>query len=86
MIADADFTDNQLLLTTAQAAKVLSVNRTTIHALIKRGDLRPVHISRSCRISWAELERFAVGLSQHPARDPGCRRQGGTAVASNSLA
>lgn len=62
MIGDDDFTDEQLLLTTVQAAKVLGVGRTTIYELMKQGELRPVHIARSCRISWAELERFVARL------------------------
>jgi excisionase family DNA binding protein len=62
MIADGDFTDEQLLLTTVQAARVLGVGRTTVYELIKRGELRPVYISRSCRLSWAELERFVMRL------------------------
>jgi excisionase family DNA binding protein len=62
VIAEGDFTDEQLLLTTVQAAKVLGVGRTTIYELIKQGQLRPIHISRSCRISWAELERFVRRL------------------------
>ncbi len=62
MIIDGDFTDEQLLLTTTQAAKVLAVSRTTIYQLIKQGDLHPVHLSRSCRISWAELERYVARL------------------------
>lgn len=59
---DADFTDEQLLLTTVQAARVLSVGRTTIYQLIKTGELHAVHVARSCRISWAELERYVARL------------------------
>lgn len=75
---DADFTDEQLLLTTVQAARVLGVGRTTVYQLIKTGDLHPVHIARSCRISWAELERYvtrldAVNQPQPPPR-PAPRR------------
>ena len=33
-----------LLLTPEEAAEVLRVGRTTIYALMKAGDLRPVHI------------------------------------------
>ncbi len=58
----ADFTDEQLLLTTVQAARVLGIGRTTVYQLIKDGDLHPVHIARSCRISWAELERYVARL------------------------
>jgi excisionase family DNA binding protein len=51
-----------LLLTPEEAAKVLRVGRTTIYALMKAEELRPVHIGRSCRISWAELERYVRRL------------------------
>lgn len=59
---DADFTDEQLLLTTVQAGRVLSVGRTTIYQLIKTGELHAVHVGGSCRISWAELERYVMRL------------------------
>lgn len=59
---DADFTDEQLLLTTVQAGRVLGVGRTTIYQLIKTGELHAVHVARSCRISWAELERYVARL------------------------
>ena len=51
-----------LLLTPEEAATVLRVGRTTVYALMKAGDLRPVHIGRSCRLSRAELERYVRGL------------------------
>ena len=51
-----------LLLTPEEAATVLRIGRTTMYALIKAGDLRPVHIGRSCRISRAELERYVHRL------------------------
>ena len=72
MIADGDFADEQLLLTTKQAAKVLGVGRTTVYELIKCGELRPVHISRCCRLSWAELERFVMRLDE--ANEDGSER------------
>ena len=55
-----------LLLTPEEAAEVLRVGRTTIYALMKAGDLRPVHIGRSCRISRAELERYVRRLETPP--------------------
>jgi excisionase family DNA binding protein len=58
---------NQLLLTTDEAADVLRVGRTTVYSLIKEGQLRPVHIGRSCRISRAELERYVNRLDAPPA-------------------
>ena len=51
-----------LLLTPEEAAQMLRVGRTTIYALMKAGDLQPVHIGRSCRLSRAELERYVRGL------------------------
>ena len=69
---DADFTDEQLLLTTVQAGRVLGVGRTTIYQLIKTGELHAVHVARSCRISWAELERYVARLDavNNPAPPP----------------
>ncbi len=46
-------TGESLLLTPEEAAQVLRVGRTTLYALIQHGDLRPVHIGRSCRLSWS---------------------------------
>lgn len=57
-----------LLLTPGEAARVLRVGRTTIYALIKSGDLHPVHIGR-CRLSRAELERYVRRL-EAPRRSP----------------
>ncbi|MGY1640161.1 helix-turn-helix domain-containing protein [Geodermatophilus sp. SYSU D00703] len=62
-----------LLLTPEEAALVLRVGRTTIYPLMKAGDLRPVHIGRSCRLSRAGLERFVRRLEAPPpvpARPP----------------
>jgi excisionase family DNA binding protein len=58
--------DDPLLLTPEEAAKVLRVGRTTIYALMKVDELRPVHIGRSCRISRAELERYVRRLETPP--------------------
>jgi excisionase family DNA binding protein len=55
-----------LLLTPEEAALVLRVGRTTIYALMKAGDLRPIHIGRSCRLSRAELERYVRRLEAPP--------------------
>ena len=58
--------DDRLLLTPAEAAKVLCIGRTTVYALMKSGKLRPVHIGRSCRISQAEVERYVRRLQALP--------------------
>ena len=60
----------RLLLTTEEAADLLRVGRTTIYALIKAGELRPVHIGRSCRLPRAELERYVARLQNSPTAPP----------------
>ena len=68
-----------LLLTPKEAARVLCVGRTTIYALIKAGELRPIHIGRSCRLSRAELQRYVRRLESPepvPPRSPARRGAG----------
>jgi excisionase family DNA binding protein len=77
-----------LLLTPEEAADVLSVGRTTIYALMKIGELRPVHIGRSCRLSRAELERYVRRLESPPLPHPVQRRvpaRRGTTAAQHGL-
>jgi excisionase family DNA binding protein len=57
---------SRLLMTPEEAATALRIGRTTMYALMKAGDLRPVHIGRSCRIARGELERYVLRL-QNPA-------------------
>ncbi|HEV7726522.1 MAG TPA: helix-turn-helix domain-containing protein [Modestobacter sp.] len=59
-----------LLLTPEDAAEVLRVGRTTVYALMKRGDLHAVHIGRSCRLSRAELKRYVDHLDAPPPSAP----------------
>src|SRR3954447_20483540 len=59
--------NESLLLTPEEAARLLRIGRTTVYALMKTGDLRPVHIGRSCRLARAELERYVNRL---PAPEP----------------
>jgi excisionase family DNA binding protein len=54
--------DESLLLTPEEAARLLRIGRTTVYALMKAGDLRSVHIGRSCRLARAELERYVNRL------------------------
>ena len=64
-----------LLLTPEEAAAVLGIGRTTIYALMKAGELHPVHIGRSCRLARAELERFVNQLQAPPPAPPGPARR-----------
>src|SRR3954447_4942022 len=59
-----------LLLTPQEAAGVLRVGRTTVYALMKAGELRPVHIGRSCRLPRVELERYVSRLQTPPPPPP----------------
>jgi len=61
-------TAESLLLTPEEAATLLRAGRTTVYALMKAGDLRPVHIGRSCRLARAELERYVRMLQDPPLR------------------
>ena len=55
------------LLTIEEAAAVLRIGRTTFYDLIKRGQLRTVHIGRSCRVTRAELDRYVQRLDSQQA-------------------
>lgn len=54
--------NESLLLTPEEAAGLLRIGRTTVYALMKAGDLHPVHIGRSCRLARVELERYVNRL------------------------
>jgi len=70
-------TSDPLLLTPEEAAEALRIGRTTLYALLKGGEVRPVHIGRSCRISRAELERYVQRLqAPPPPRAPRKRHSG----------
>ena len=64
-----------LLLTPEEAARVLRLGRTTVYALMRAGDLRPVHIGRSCRLARAELERYVRMLQNPPQAAPAQHRR-----------
>lgn len=64
-----------LVLTPEEAAALLQVRRTTVYALMNAGDLRPVHIGRSCRLARAELERYVRMLQNPPQAAPAQHRR-----------
>jgi excisionase family DNA binding protein len=77
---------NALLLTPEEAARALRVGRTTIYGLIKAGELRPVHIGRSCRLPRAELERYVDRLAAPPSPQQSRRRRQGGRTTTNQSA
>jgi excisionase family DNA binding protein len=50
--------DRVLLLTIVEAARVLSIGRTTMYELIGAGEITVVHIGRAVRVPVSELEAF----------------------------
>src|SRR3954453_2466122 len=64
-----------LLLTPEEAATILRIGRTTIYALMKSGELHPVHIGRSCRLPRVELERYVNRLQPPPPPRGRARRR-----------
>jgi len=76
--------DDPLLLTPEEAARLLRVGRTTVYALMKAGELRPVHIGRSCRLARAELERYVRRLQNPPQEATAHRRRSQPKTANQS--
>lgn len=54
--------ESPLLVTPGEAARALSISRTTLYGLMRDGAIRPVHIGRSCRLSTSELQRYVAQL------------------------
>jgi excisionase family DNA binding protein len=75
--------EESLLHTPEEAATLLRIGRTTVYALMKAGDLRPVHIGRSCRLARAELERYVRGLQNPPQAAPAHHRRRGEPKTAN---
>ncbi len=54
----SDHGNGALLLTMTEAARVLSVGRTTMYELVGAGEVEVVHIGRSARVPVAALEEY----------------------------
>lgn len=50
-------------LTIAEAAEVFNVCKGTVSRMIKRGDLKVVHINRSIRVPRSEIDRIAASAA-----------------------
>lgn len=51
-----------VLLTIEETCTALSLGRTTVHFLIKSGDIRAVRIGRRVLVPRDELERYVAAL------------------------
>jgi excisionase family DNA binding protein len=52
--------DRVLLLTIVDAARVLSIGRTTMYELVAAGEIDVVHIGRAVRVPVTELDAFVA--------------------------
>ena len=69
-------TERALLLTIVEAARVLSIGRTTMYELVAAGEIDVVHIGRSARVPVAALDSFVERR----------RREGATVLPSRRAA
>ncbi len=53
--------DLPLVLTVVEVAAELRCAKWCVYEMVKRGDLRAVHVGRNLRIPRAELGRFLAG-------------------------
>lgn len=61
-MTDANRTENQLLVTPEEAARRLSIGRTTVYELLSSGQLRSVNIGRCRRVPVSELCSYVARL------------------------
>jgi excisionase family DNA binding protein len=70
-MSESLITDDQLLVTPEEAARRLSVGRTTIYELMSSGELQSVNIGRCRRVPVSSLASFVskligdVAVEQH---------------------
>jgi len=61
-VSESLITDDQLLVTPEEAARRLSVGRTTIYELMSSGELQSVNIGRCRRVPVSSLSTFVSNL------------------------
>ena len=61
-MSESLITDDQLLVTPEEAARRLSVGRTTIYELMSSGELQSVNIGRCRRVPVSSLSSFVSNL------------------------
>jgi len=62
LVSESLITDDQLLVTPEEAARRLSVGRTTIYELMSSGELQSVNIGRCRRVPVSSLSSFVSRL------------------------
>jgi excisionase family DNA binding protein len=62
LVSESLVTDDQLLVTPEEAARRLSVGRTTIYELMSSGELQSVNIGRCRRVPVSSLSLFVSKL------------------------
>jgi excisionase family DNA binding protein len=62
VVSDSLISDSQLLVTPEEAARRLSVGRTTIYELMASGELQSVNIGRCRRVPVSSLSSFVNRL------------------------
>ncbi len=62
LVSESFITDDQLLVTPEEAARRLSVGRTTIYELMSSGELQSVNIGRCRRVPVSSLSSFVSKL------------------------
>ena len=62
LVSGSLITDDQLLVTPVEAARRLSVGRTTIYELMSSGELQSVTIGRCRRVPVSSLSSFVSKL------------------------
>jgi excisionase family DNA binding protein len=62
LVSESLITDDQLLVTPEEAARRLSVGRTTIYELMSSGELQSVNIGRCRRVPVSSLSSFVSKL------------------------
>ena len=61
-VSDSFFCEDQLLVTPEEAARRLSVGRTTVYELMSTGELKSVNIGRCRRVPVSSLTLFVSSL------------------------
>jgi len=73
-MSQVDHSIQPIAITVAEAAKLLSLGRTTIWKLIKEGKLQTFHVGKSCRILMPSL--LSLVRPTDPATAVEVRRRG----------